>query len=74
MGDKMTITGHVKDNKIVINDNIELPNGTIVHITVPEDNRTESTGLCGIWKDDRPAEAIVDEIITSRSEGRDIHL
>jgi hypothetical protein len=34
---------------------------------------TES-GLCGIWQDDRSAEEIVEDIVGSRSQGRDLEL
>ena len=36
--------------------------------------RTTTSGLCGIWQDDRTAEEIIDDIISARSPGRDLKL
>ena len=39
-----------------------------------ERGETRASGLCGIWQDDRTAEAIIEEIVTARSQGRDVRL
>ena len=36
--------------------------------------RTTTSGLCGIWQNDRTAEEIIDDIISARSSGRDVKL
>jgi hypothetical protein len=41
---------------------------------VAHDQARNQTGLCGIWQDARPAEAIVQDIVSSRSPARDINL
>jgi hypothetical protein len=33
-----------------------------------------TSGLCGIWQDDRTAEEIIEDIISARSPGRDVLL
>ena len=33
-----------------------------------------SSGLCGIWQDERSAEAIVEDILNARTESREIAL
>ena len=41
----------------------------------PEQNITQNqSGLCGIWQDSRSDKTIVDEILNSRTTGRDITL
>ncbi len=35
---------------------------------------SEGTGLCGIWDDPRPAEEIIEEIVSARTPGREIVL
>ncbi|MEE4379055.1 MAG: hypothetical protein V2J55_16310 [Candidatus Competibacteraceae bacterium] len=35
---------------------------------------TTTSGLCGIWQDDRTAEEIIADIISARSPGRDVVL
>ena len=38
-----------------------------------DDSRSNSqTGLCGIWQDSRPSEELVEEMISNRTQGRDI--
>lgn len=34
----------------------------------------DQSGLCGIWQDSRAAESIVQDIISNRTESRDINL
>jgi len=70
----MIISGHVKNNVIMLDEEIKLPDGTKVNIMIPENSTKKSSGLCGIWKDNRSAEEIANEIISSRSKGRDISL
>ena len=38
------------------------------------DASTTTSGLCGIWQDDRTAEEIIEDIISARSPGRDVVL
>jgi hypothetical protein len=38
------------------------------------DQASKQTGLCGIWQDSRPAEAIVQDIVSSRTLARDVKL
>ena len=70
----MIISGHVKNNVIILDEKIKLLDGTKVNIMVPDNGTEKSSGLCGIWKDNRSAEEIANEIISSRSTGRDISL
>ncbi len=70
----MIVWGHVKDNQILIDENIQLPDGIRVEIRVPDEAMTQGSGLCGIWTDHREANEIVEEIISSRTLGRDITL
>ncbi len=44
-------------------------------INEPIVNKTNNqTGLCGIWQDSRHSENIVQDIISNRTESRDINL
>ena len=71
----MIVTGYYRDNVVVPEGRNKLPDGTRVSIVIPEFNRKrKSSGLCGIWKDHRSAEKIVNEIIAARSRGREIDL
>lgn len=70
----MVITGHVKKNVIILDEKIKLPEGTKVIVSIPEKITKIRSGLCGIWRDNRPSEEIVNEIISSRSEGRNFKL
>ena len=70
----MVITGHVKKNVIILDEKIKLPEGTKVMVSIPEKFTKPHSGLCGIWRDNRPSEEIVNEIISSRSEGRNFEL
>ena len=70
----MIVRGHIKDNQILIDENIQLPDGIEVEIRVPDEAITQSSGLCGIWKDSRETKEIVEEIISSRTLGRDTTL
>ncbi len=36
--------------------------------------KTVASGLCGIWQDDRTAEEIIEDIVASRSQSRDVAL
>ncbi len=69
----MVLSGHVKDNVIILDKPIKLPEGMKVRIMI-SDKTLKKSGLCGIWQDSRSADEIVNEIILSRSEGRDIKL
>jgi hypothetical protein len=68
----MVVSGHVKDNRILLDSDIHLPDGIRVEIILPDDAIAQSSGLCGIWKDDRSADEIVAELVKSRSVGREI--
>ena len=70
----MVIKGHIENNQVVIDEDIQLPEGTEVKISVIEKNNSKSSGLCGIWKDDRSTNEIIEDIISTRSEGRDVNL
>jgi len=70
----MVISGHVRDNMIILDKEVRLPNGIKVIITIPDVFTGKSSGLCGIWEDSRSAEEIADELISLRSEGREISL
>ncbi|MDM8558528.1 hypothetical protein [Candidatus Parabeggiatoa sp. HSG14] len=61
----VSISGYVK----IFDDEIQLPEGIKVNVIVPR-KATNSSGLCGIWKDDREAAEIVNDIIASRTMGR----
>ena len=63
----MIVWGHIKDNQILIDENIQLPDGIRVEIRVPDEAIEKGSGLCGIWKDSREAEEIVEEVISSRT-------
>jgi len=39
-----------------------------------ENKQEQQTGLCGIWQDSRTAENITQEIVSNRTQGRDIKL
>lgn len=70
------LTGHVENNVVLLDENIELPDGLKVKIVVADEASGEvienTSGLCGIWQDDRAVEEIVAEIIGARSAGRDL--
>jgi predicted GTPase len=66
----INIKGYVKNNVIMLYDDIQLPDGIKVNVIVPP-NVTKSSGLCGIWKDNRPVEEIVEDMMTSRTKGRE---
>lgn len=70
----MIATGYVKKNVIILDEKIKLPEGTKVMVSIPEKITKTRSGLCGIWKDDRSSEKIVNEIISSRSKGRNFKL
>ncbi len=56
----MIVWGHIKDNQILIDGNIQLPDEIRVEIRVPDETMTQESGLCGIWKDSREAKEIVE--------------
>ena len=66
----VSISGYVKNNVVIFDDKIQLPEGIKVNVIVPR-RATNSSGLCGIWKDDRPVVEIVNDIIASRTMGRE---
>jgi hypothetical protein len=69
----MIVTGYYRNNVVVPEGRIKLPNGTRVSIVIPEFNRKRKpSGLCGIWKDHRSSEKIANEIIAAHSQGREI--
>jgi len=64
----MTYKGIVKDNKIIIQSPVLLPEGTYVEI-IPLGIQEKEDKICGSWHDDRTAEEIIDEIKSSRRSG-----
>ncbi len=70
----MVLKGHIKNNQIILDEDINLPEGAEVKISVQKSHEIKSSGLCGIWVDDRSSKEIVDDIISTRSEGRNINL
>jgi hypothetical protein len=44
----MKISGHVKNNVIVLDEPVQLPDGTQVEIIVPDPVQPAPSGLCGI--------------------------
>jgi len=67
---KQIVAGHIENNAIVLDDSVDLPNGTKVTVIIGDG--VEASGLCGIWQDDRAADEIAQEIISARSEGREL--
>ncbi|MGE0084501.1 MAG: hypothetical protein AB7S75_08770 [Desulfococcaceae bacterium] len=45
-----------------------------VHVVIPDKNEKKSSGLCGIWEDERDADEIVRELRALRSLGRECDL
>lgn len=69
------ITGHVVNNQIVLDDKVDtLPEGATVRITILSKRGIKKSGLCGIWEDERSPEEIVEDIVNSRSKGREVNL
>ena len=66
----VSISGYVRNNVVIFDNKIQLPEGIKVNVIVPR-RATKYSGLCGIWKDDRPVAEIVNDIIASRTIGRD---
>ncbi len=66
----VSISGYVRNNVVVFDDNIQLLEGIKVNVIVPR-RATNSSGLCGIWKDDREVAEIVNDILASRTMGRE---
>lgn len=68
-----TFSGHAENNVIILDDQIKLPDGIKVTVTLTKPApQKASSGLCGIWQDDRPVEEIIRDITGSRSIGRSI--
>ncbi|MDM8558525.1 hypothetical protein [Candidatus Parabeggiatoa sp. HSG14] len=67
----VSISGYVRNNVIIFDDEIQLPEGIKVNVVVPR-QATNSSGLCGIWKDDRETEEIVNDIMGSRTMRDDL--
>jgi len=63
----LTISAHIENNQIIPDEKIDLPDGLKVKILLPA---PQSSGLCGIWEDDRTAEEMIQDILTSRTAGR----
>ena len=57
----MKLSGHVQNKVIVLDSEIELPDGMQVDVIVPDLIPQTPSGLCGIGEDDRPVENIVEE-------------
>lgn len=67
---EVSLPGYIKNNVVIFDKQIQLPDGIKVSVIV-SDSTVASSGLCGIWKDDRPATDIVNDIIASRTIGRE---
>jgi hypothetical protein len=68
-------------NQLNHNDKLRLAQWLIKAIAQEEgvnevafDNLNNQTGLCGIWQDSRSGEEILQEIVNSRTQARDITL
>lgn len=70
----MMMPGHIEKNAIIPEKRVDVPDGTKVTIVIYQDNNSNSTGLCGIWKDTRPVEEICRDVISARSKGREVQL
>jgi len=70
----MIISGYIQNNTVILDKHIIFQNGTRVNVVIPDNAVRKSSGLCGIWKDERSAQEIAEEIISSRSQGRDFSL
>lgn len=68
--EQKVLSGHVKNNVIVLDNQVQLPDGIKVKVIIEE--APAPSGLCGIWQDDRPVEKIVEEIVGARSSGRNM--
>ncbi len=60
-----TLSGHVENNVILLDEDVQLPDGIKVTIIVSPESPPHSSGLCGIWQDDRPVEEISSTPFTS---------
>jgi hypothetical protein len=61
------LQGHIKNNTIFLDDQVQLPEGLQVKIILlPLQAVQPASGLCGIWQDVREAEEIVEEIYLAR--------
>ena len=65
-----SLPGYIKNNVVIFDEQIQLPDGMKVSVIL-SDSAVPASGLCGIWKDDRPVTDIVNEIIRSRTIGRE---
>ena len=52
---------HILQSRVQVSENRQSPQPT-------------SSGLCGIWQDERSAEAIIEDILNARTESREIAL
>ncbi len=63
----MTYKGIVRNNSIILNPPISLPEGTVVEITpILQSEEVVEDAICGSWQDDRSAEEIIHDIKSSR--------
>lgn len=62
----MAYRGKVHGKVIVLEDPVELPEGTLVEVEVVLSDSGSTSGLSGIWEDDRGP----DEIVRQIREGR----
>ena len=67
----MVYKGKVKGHTVILDENVKLPDGLLVDIVVPKNERIQgerdSTGICGIWQDDRCAEEIIRDLKEART-------
>ncbi len=70
----MIVAGHIENNIVVPESSVNLPDGTKVNIVIYSKEIENSSGLCGLWQDKRSPEEICNDIISSRSMGREINI
>jgi alpha-D-ribose 1-methylphosphonate 5-triphosphate synthase subunit PhnL len=62
----MSFKGHVDNGVIVLDKPARLPQGTPVLVQVQTRKKKDSTGIAGIWHDERSANEIIKDIYQSR--------
>ncbi|OGJ85488.1 MAG: hypothetical protein A2268_03130 [Candidatus Raymondbacteria bacterium RifOxyA12_full_50_37] len=66
----MTLKGHVDNGVIILDEPVNLPNGTRVTIQSKVGKVKDPSGIAGSWVDDRSAEEIIKDIYGSRRSKR----
>lgn len=65
-----TVSAHVEKNRIILDEEVILPDGLKVQVLLPAARPLKLSGLCGIWQDERTAEEIVQDTLVGRTVGR----